>query len=90
MSVTGVSSFGIGNFASVFSRCRWSVTVEDLKNAGGVCGFNVVLVRSPDQLLILLPGYTDPLAAGVAALEPQRFTQFMGDILQFLDKSHGF
>lgn len=77
MSMTGVSSFSIGNFTSVFSRCRDSVAVEDLKNAGGVSGFDIVLVRSPDQLVVLLPGYIDPLAASVGALKPQGFIQFM-------------
>lgn len=90
MSMTGVSSFSIGNFASVFSRRCGSVAVEDLQNAQGVCGFDVVLVRSPDQLVILLPRHVDSLAAGVTALQPQRFTQLMADVLQFLDKSYGF
>lgn len=90
MSMTGVSSFGIGNFASVFSCCCGSVAVEDLQNTQGVCGFDVVLVRSPDQLVILLPRDVDPLAAGVTALQSQGFTQLMADILHFLDKSYGF
>lgn len=90
MSMTDVSSFSIGNFASVFSRRSGSVTVEDLQDTGGIGGFDVVLVRSPDLLIVLLPRDVDPLAAGVSALQPQRFTQLMGDILQFLDKSHRF
>lgn len=90
VSVTGVGSFGIGNFASVFSRRCGSVVVEDLENAGGVGGFDVVQVRSPDQLVVLLPRHVDPLAAGVRALQPQRFTQLMTDVLQLLDKSYGF
>lgn len=69
MSMTGVSSFSIGNFASVFSRSCSSVAVEDLQNAGGVSGFDVVLVRSPDQLVVLLPHHVDPLAAGISALQ---------------------
>lgn len=68
MSMTGVSSFGIGNFASVFSCRCGSVIVEDIQNAGGVGGFDVVLVRSPDQLVVLLPCHVDPLAATVSAL----------------------
>lgn len=90
MSMTGVSSFSIGNFASVFSRRCGSFTVEDLQNTQGVCGFDVVLVRSPDQLVILLPCHIDPLAASVTALQSQGFTQLMADVLQFLDKLYGF
>lgn len=90
MSMTGVSSFSIGNFASVFSRRCSSVTVEDLQNAQGLSGFDVVLVRSPDQLVVLLPRHVHPLAAGVSALQPQRFTQLMADVLQFLDKPYRF
>ena len=88
--MTGVSSFGIGNFASVFSRRRGPVVVEDLENAGGVGGFDVVQVRRPDQLVVLLPGHVDPLAAGVRALQPQRSTQLVAHVLQFLDKTYGF
>ena len=90
MSMTDVSSFSIGNFASVFSRCSGSVVVEDLQNARGVGGFDIVLVRSPNQLVVLLPRHIHPLAAGVSALQPQGFTQLVADVLQFLDKPYGF
>lgn len=90
MSMTGVRAFGVGNFASVFSSCLWTVTVQDLQDASWVGGFNVILVRSPDGFVILLPGDVGPLASGVLALEPQRFAKFMGDVFQLLDKTHGF
>lgn len=90
MCITCHTSFSIGNFTSVFS-CRCStVTVEDLQITGGVCSFDIVLVRSPDQLVILLPCYIHPLAAGVGALQPQRFAQLMEDVLKFLDKPYRF
>lgn len=90
MSMTGVSSFGIGNFARVFSGGCGSVAVEDLQNAGGVAGFHVVLVGSPDEFVILLPRHVNPLAASVCTLQPQRFAQLVADVLQFLDKAYGF
>lgn len=90
MSMTAVSSFGIGNFACVFPCSLDSVVVEDFENAGGVGGFDVVLVRGPDQLIVFLPCDTDPLASCVRALEPQGFAQLMEDVVKFLDKSHRF
>lgn len=90
MSMTDVSSFRIGNFASVFSSRHGSVAVEDFQNAGGVGGFDVVQVRSPDDLVVLLPRHVNPLAAAVRALQPQRLTQLVADVLQFLDKPYGF
>lgn len=90
MSMTGVSSFRVRNFASVVPGCCSSVTIEDFQHTGGCCGFDVVLVRSPDQLAVFLPRYVDPLATSVSALQPQGFTQLMADVLQFLGKSGRF
>ena len=89
MSMTGVTSICIGNFTSVFSRSCHSVAVEDVQCAGGVRSFDVVLVRSPDELVVFLPCHVDPLTAGVSARKPQRFTQIVADVLQFLDESYG-
>lgn len=90
MSMTGVSSFSIGNFTSVFPGGRSCVAVEDLQNARGIGGFDVVLVRSPDELVVLLPCHAHPLAAGVSTLHPQRFVQLMAHVLQFFVKLYGF
>lgn len=54
---------------------------EDVQDAGVVGGFDVVQVRSPDELVVFLPCHVDPLAASVSALQPQEFTQLVADIL---------
>lgn len=64
--------------------------VEDLQNARGIGGFDVVLVRSPDELVILLLRHKHPLAASAGALQPQRSAQLTAHILQFLHKPYRF
>lgn len=71
-SGAGFSSSSVGNFTAVSPSCVWPVAVQDVQHTGGVSGFNIVLVGSPNGLSILCPRDEDPGAASVCAHEFER------------------
>lgn len=54
-SGASIGSSSVGNFTAVGPSCVRSVAVQDIQHAGGVGGFNIVLVGSPDWLSVLAP-----------------------------------
>lgn len=66
-SRAGIGSSSIGDLAAVAPSSIGPVAVQDVQHAGGVSGFHIVLVRSPDRLSVLCPRDEDPGAASVRA-----------------------
>lgn len=71
-SGAGVGSSSVGNFAAVGTSCVRPVAVQNVQHAGGVSGFNIVLVGSPNGLSVLCPRDEDPGAASVCTHEFER------------------
>lgn len=88
--MTHIASGSIGNFTSVSSGGGGPVTVEDLQDTAGVCGFHVVLVGRPDGLPVLGPADRDPRGARVGADQLERLAHREGGVLESPGKAHRF
>ena len=85
--MAAVRVLSIGNFTGVFPRSFLSVTIEDLQDAAGVGGLDVVLIGGPDELPIFFPGDRHSLFTSERNSKSQRFTHSERGVLQPPDKA---
>lgn len=81
-----IRAFGVGNFTSVSPASFFSITVEDFKHTGAVCGLHIVLIGGPNGLPIFLPAYIHSLTTTERNSKAQELTNSEGGVFQLPDE----
>lgn len=88
--MTDITAFTIGNFTSVFSTSLLSVAVEDVQHTAAVRGLDIVLIRGPDQPVVLLPGHVHSLTTSEGNSKCKWVTKSECGVFKLPDKASRF
>ena len=85
-----IRALSVGNFTSVSSTSFFPVAVEDFQSAATVCSLDIVLIRGPDWLPILLPAHVHSLATSERDPKCQRLANSECGVFQLSDEASRF
>lgn len=85
-----IRAFHVGNFTRVSSTSVFSVTVEDLEDAGAVRRLHVVLIRGPNWPSIFSPAHAYPGTTGERNSKAEWLANTERGVFQRSDEANRF
>lgn len=85
-----IRALHVGNFTGVSPTSFFSVTVEDLEDAGAVRGLHVVLIRGPNWPSVFSPAHAYPRTTAERNSKAERLANAERGVFQRSDEASRF